>query len=206
LDESIYSPASVEKYKARLEEIGLSVYELSNDTQETLANKIQQFQEAKNLLELAKVIGLVTPFDPIEVELNATKVVLPVRARVKYDNGKVANLVVQWETVDTSKEGRVLVKGTVYDADGNSTGCIIECPVDVVSYDKNNSEEGEGSSEEKDFWTVVESWLEEVGVIKVWDDVKGAMGCASSVMGLSASAVFTCLGVAYLFNEKRRRK
>lgn len=134
MDESIYSPDSVKKYKARIEEIGLSVYELSNATKEALANKIQQFKDAQKLLELAKVIGLVEPFDPIEVELNAKKVVLPVRARVQYDNGKVANLRVEWEAVDTSKVGRVNVKGTVYDNEGNSTGCVIECPVDVVEY------------------------------------------------------------------------
>lgn len=176
LDYSIYSPDSVTKYKARLEEIGLSIYDLSNDSQETLANKIQQFKEAKNLLELAKVIGLVTPFDPIEVELNATKVVLPIRARVEYDNGKVANLIVQWEKVDTSKVGRIYVRGTVYDADGNSTGCVIECPVDIVKY-------GGGG-----------------------EDKKSSSGCSSSVAEFGAYVMFAGLGAVGLLNKKRRRK
>ncbi len=139
LNESIYSPASLEKYKEEIESIGISVYQLTNDSRETILNKINRFKAAQNLLELAKVIGLVEPLNAIEVELGATKVVLPVRARVKYDNGKIANLRVEWDSVDTSKEGLITVKGTVLDADGNSTGCIIECPVNVVDYNGTNN-------------------------------------------------------------------
>lgn len=175
LDESIYSPASVEKYHARLDEIGLSVYDLSNASEEEIATKIAQFAEAKQLLELAKVIGLVAPFDPIEVELNAEKVVLPVRARVKYDNGKEANLIVEWEAVDTSKEGLISVKGKVIDNDGNDTGCIIECPVQVVDYNAKDSAP---------------------------EEVFDAASCSSSMGAGSVLGLFAVIGVAVILKKR----
>lgn len=119
VDLSLYSTASVEAYREAVAKVDLGIVALINDTPEQLAEKRQALEEAKALLQLAKIVGVVDEFETIRVKFGAEEVVLPLRVRVEYDNGTTRNVLVTWDTPDTSAAGEQQVRGVVEQPDGS---------------------------------------------------------------------------------------
>lgn len=142
IDETLYSTASVEAYKNAMKDIDFGIITLINATESELNELRTAAEEAKKLLKLTRIIQTVDEFQKIIVKQNAKKVVLPLRVKVKYDNGQTKNVLVEWETPDTSKAGDLNIKGVIKQPDGSDY--LVYYPVTVKA-----DESGAGTSGNK---------------------------------------------------------
>lgn len=120
IDRELYTTASYQAYIGRVESIDNSIETLIASDQTTIDSIKTQLVEAKSLLVRSMIVELAEELDSINVKQNAKKIGgLPVRVKVRYDNGVTRNVQVTWEkNPDTSKPGTSVVKGTVEQPDG----------------------------------------------------------------------------------------
>lgn len=138
IDKELYTTASYQAYIGRVESIDNSIETLIASDQTAIDAIKTQLVEAKNLLVRSMIVELAEELDRINVKQGAKKIGgLPVRVKVRYDNGVTRNVQVTWEkNPDTSKPGTSSVKGTVEQPDG--TTFTVEYPIYIKASANND--------------------------------------------------------------------
>lgn len=178
IDETLYSTESVAEYRKAIEGIDFGIITLINATEQELEQLRNKVAEAQKLLKLTKIIETLDEFQKIIVKQNAKKVVLPLRVKVKYDNGQTKNVLVEWVKPDTSVVGDFNVKGVILQPDGSEYH--VYYPITIKAASANPSD----SSSENN---------------------AGCGGCGS-VLGGDFALISVCLAAgAFTFAKKKKQ-
>ena len=142
IDETLYSTESVAEYRKAISGLDFGIITLINASEQELEQLRNTVSEAKKLLKLTKIVQQLDEFQKIMVKQGAKKVVLPLRVKVKFDNGQTKNMLVEWEKADTSTPGDVMVKGTIIQPDGSEY--YVYYPISVKAADDGGSSSSSG--------------------------------------------------------------